>query len=205
MGILLLISVILASIAILIVAAILIPVKISLKLEKEGLLAQVWLSFGILMGTASGRVEFSSERREFQLQLFSATLLRKPLEKEKEKKPEEKKPTDWKKIVGNADELYRAGMDLVGALTKSISIQRLRGKVHVGLPDAAQTGLLVGALYAGGGIAQAFLPETSLQIEPSFEEEKMDATIKLDLNLSLLKIIIPLTRFLWRMRKIFKA
>ena len=84
------------------------------------------------MGTASGRVEFSSERREFQLQLFSATLLRKPLEKEKVKKPEKKKPNDWKKIVGNANAVYSAGIELVGALTRSISIQRLSGKVEVG-------------------------------------------------------------------------
>jgi len=37
--------------------------------------------------------------------------------------------------------------------------------------------MLIGFLYAGSGIAKAFLPETDLEIEPSFEEEQMDADL----------------------------
>ncbi len=158
--------IVLAIIVVLIAATLLIPVDISLRLLKEGPLAEGRISFALLMGTASGRIAFSAEKRDFQLQVLGVTLLKRPLEK-KEKKP----PTDWKKLVVNANELYAAEKELAGALTKNVSIKRLGGRVKVGLSDPAQTGMLVGFLYAGSGIAKAFLPETHLEIEPSFEEE----------------------------------
>lgn len=199
MDLMLILLIVLAIIVVLIAAALLIPVDISLKLFKEGPLAQVRMSFGFLMGTASGRMDFSHEKQEFRLRVMGVTLLRRDLEGRKE----EKKPTDWKKVVGNANELYDAGKDLVGTLTKCLSIKRLGGKVKVGLSDPSQTGMLTGFLYAGSGIAKAFLPETQLEIEPSFEGEQMDADIGIGLSLPLFKIVIPVIRFFRRTRKIF--
>jgi len=205
MSVILILLIVLAIITVLIAAALLIPIDITIRLFKEGPLAQVRISFALLMGTASGRVDFSPEKREFRLQVLGITLLKRPLEKKKrEKKPkEEKPPTDWKKLVENADELYAAGKELARALTKNISIKRLGGRVKVGLSDPAQTGMLVGFLYAGSGIAKAVLPETRFEIEPSFEEEQMDADLELGLSLPLFKTIIPFIRFFRGTRKIF--
>lgn len=202
MEIILILLILLAIIVVLIAATLLIPVDISFRLFKEGPLAQICMSFGFLRGTASGRLDFSPDKREFRLQVLGFTLLRRDLEKRKEK-PREEKPTDWKKLVVNANELYAAGKDLAVALTKNLSINRLRGRVTVGLSDPSQTGMLTGFLYAGSGIAKAFLPESRLEIEPSFEKERMDADIELRLSLPLLKTIIPLIRFFSRTRKIF--
>lgn len=198
MDLMLILVIVLAIILVLIAAALLIPVDISIRLFKEGPLAQVRMSFGFLMGTASGRMDFSHEKQEFQLRVLGITILRRDLEGRKEKKP-----TDWKRIVGNANELYDAGKDLVVALTKNLSIKRLGGKVKVGLSNPSQTGMLIGFLYAGSGIAKAFLPETQLEIEPSFEEEQMDADIGIGLSLPLFKIVIPVIRFFRRTKKVF--
>ena len=199
MDIILILLIVLAIIVVLIAATLLIPVNISLRLFKDGPLAQVRMSFGFLLGIVSGRMDFNHEKREFRLRVLGVTLLRRDLEERKE----EKKPTDWKKIVGNANELYDAGKDLAGALTKNISIKRLGGRMKVGLSDPYQTGMLIGFLYAGSGIAKAFLPETHLEIEPSFEEEQMDADIEMGLSLPLFKVVIPLIRFFRKIRKVF--
>lgn len=199
MDIILILLIVLAIIVVLIAATLLIPVNISLRLFKDGPLAQVRMSFGFLLGIVSGRMDFNHEKREFRLRVLGVTLLRRDLEERKE----EKKPTDWKKIVGNANKLYAAGKDLAGALTKNISIKRLGGRMKVGLSDPCQTGMLIGFLYAGSGIAKAFLPETSLVIEPAFDKEQMDADIEIGLSLPLFKTVIPLIRFFRRIRKVF--
>ncbi|HUV80167.1 MAG TPA: DUF2953 domain-containing protein [Candidatus Bathyarchaeia archaeon] len=203
MSVILTLLIVLAIIVVLIAATLLIPVDISLRLLKEGPVAQGWISFALLMGTASGHIDFSPEKRTFRLQVLGGTLLKRPLEKKEKKPKDEKPPTDWKKLLVNANELYAAGKELVGALTKSISIKKLGGRVKVGLSDPAQTGMLVGFLYAGCGIAKAFLPETSLEIEPSFEEEQMDADLELELSLPLFKTVIPIIRFFRSTRKVF--
>ena len=203
MDLLLILLIVLAIIGVVIAAALLIPLDISLRVFKEGPLAHVGMSFGFLKGAVSGRIDVRLDAREFQLTVLGVTVLRRPFEKRKEK-PKAEKRTDWKAIIGNADELYAAGKDLVGALTRSISITRLGGRVKVGLSDPSQTGMLIGFLYAGSGIAKAFLPEAHLEIEPSFEEEQMDADIELGLRLPLFKTIIPLIRFFHRTRTIFK-
>jgi Protein of unknown function (DUF2953) len=199
MDIILILLIVLAIIVVLIAATLLIPVNISLRLFKDGPLAQVRMSFGFLLGIVSGRMDFNHEKREFRLRVLGVTLLRRDLEERKE----EKKPTDWKKIVGNANKLYAAGKDLAGALTKNISIKRLGGRMKVGLSDPCQTGMLIGFLYAGSGIAKAFLPETRLEIEPAFDKEQMDADIEIGLSLPLFKTVIPLIRFFRRIRKVF--
>ena len=199
MDIILILLIVLAIIVVLIAATLLIPVNISLRLFKDGPLAQVRMSFGFLLGIVSGRMDFNHEKREFRLRVLGVTLLRRDLEERKE----EKKPTDWKKITWNANELYDAGKDLAGALTKNLSIKRLGGRMKVGLSDPYQTGMLIGFLYAGSGIAKAFLPETSLEIEPAFDKEQMDADIEIGLSLPLFKVVIPLIRFFRRIRKNF--
>ena len=200
MDLILILLLVLAIIVVLIAAALLIPLDIALRVFKEGPLAHVGLSFGLLKGAASGRIDVRLDTREFQLNVLGVTILRRPLEK-REEKPETEKRTDWKEIIGNADELYAAGKDLVGALTRSVSITKLGGRVKIGLSDPSRTGMLIGFLYAGSGIAKAFLPEAHLEIAPSFVAERMDADIELGLRLPLFKIISPLIRFFHRTRK----
>ncbi|MEA1957399.1 MAG: DUF2953 domain-containing protein [Euryarchaeota archaeon] len=199
MEIILILLIVLAIIVVLIAATLLIPINISLRLFKDGPLAQVRMSFGFLLGIVSGRMDFNHEKREFRLRVLGVTLLRRDLEERKE----EKKPTDWKEIVVNANKLYAAGKDLAGALTKNISIKRLGGRMKVGLSDPCQTGMLIGFLYAGSGIAKAFLPENRLEIEPAFDKEQMDADIEIGLSLPLFKTVFPLIRFFRRIRKVF--
>ncbi len=202
MDLILILAIVLVILIALLAAALLIPADISLRPFKEGPVAQLCVSFRLLKGVSSGRLDVSTAKREFRLRVLGVTILRKDLKKtdsaKKEKK--KKKPTDWKKLVWNANELYDAGMDLVGALTKNTSVNRLRGKVKVGLSDPAHTGMLVGFLYAGSGIAKAVLPESELEIEPSFDKERMDADIETELRLPLFKVVIPLIRFFRRIR-----
>ena len=211
MGIILILLVVLSILVALIALALLIPVDLSIRLIKEGVTAEGKLSFKILKGAASGHVDFSSEKQEFRLRVLDFTVLRRPLEKKEEEdeekqrkeKRKEKKPTDWKRIVGNANELYAAGKELASAFTNNIYVKRLRGRAEIELPDPAQTGLLFGFLYASSSIATAFMPETPLEFAPSFEEEKLDANIELELSLPLFKMIIPAIRFFRRTKKIF--
>jgi hypothetical protein len=202
MDLILILAIVLAIIVALIAAVLLIPVDISLRLFKKGDLTQLCISFRLLMGIASGRLHFSSEKREFRFRVLGVTALRKDLKKEEDEKKKKQTPTDWKKLVWNANELYDAGKELAGAITKNTSVKRLRGKVKVGLSDPAQTGMLVGFLYAGSGIANAVLPESELEIEPSFDKEQMDADIETELSLPLFKVVIPLIRFFRRVRTI---
>jgi len=206
MDLILILAVVLVIIVALLAAALLIPADISLRPFKEGTLAQLCVSFRLLKGISSGRLDVSTAKREFQLRVLGVTILTKDLKKmdsaKKEKKKKKKKPTDWNKLVWNANELYDAGKKLVGALTKNTSVKRLRGNVKVGLSDPAQTGMLIGFLYAGSGIAKAVLPELELGIEPSFDKELMDADIETELRLPLFKVVIPLIRFFRRVRTI---
>ena len=197
MEMLLILAVVLAFILALIAATLLIPVDISLRLFKEGPLAEVRMSFVFLRGMASGRLGFSSEKREFRLRVLGGTIIKKDLTKKEEK------PTDWEKLVVNANELYDAGKDFTVALTKNISMKRLEGKVKVGLSDPYQTGVLTGFLYAGSGIANAFVPVTRLEIVPSFVKEQMDTDIEIVISLPLFTIVIPAIRFFRRVKKIF--
>jgi len=203
MDLILILAIVLVIIVALLAAALLIPADISLRPFKEGSLAQVCVSFRLLKGVSSGRVDVSTSKREFQLRVLGVTILRKDLKKkeeDEEKKKKKKKPTDWKKLVWDAKELYDAGKELVGALTKNTSVKRLRGKVKVGLSDPAHTGMLIGFLYAGSGIVKAVLPESELEIEPSFDKQRMDADIETELRLPLFKVVIPLIRFFRRVR-----
>ncbi|MCK4398774.1 MAG: hypothetical protein KAV25_07260, partial [Methanophagales archaeon] len=100
MEMLLILAVVLAFILALIAATLLIPVDISLRLFKEGPLAEVRMSFVFLRGMASGRLGFSSEKREFRLRVLGGTIIKKDITKKEEK------PTDWEKLVVNANELY---------------------------------------------------------------------------------------------------
>jgi len=184
-------------IIVLIVATLLIPADISLRLFKDGALAEVQVVFGVLMGIVSGRLNFSTKRQEFRLRVLGATVITKDLVEEKK----EEEPTEWKKLVVNANELYDAGKGLALALTKNIAIKRFKGKMKVGLSDPYETGMLTGFLYAGCGMAHAFMPKAELEIEPSFVQEQMDADIELRLSLPLFKIVIPVIRFFRRTRK----
>lgn len=205
MDLILILAIVLVILVALLAAALLIPADISLRPFKEGPLAQLCVSFRLLKGISSGRVDVSTSKREFQLRVMGVTILTKDLKKKEEdedKRKKKKKPTDWNKLVWHANELYDAGKELVAALTKNTSVKRLRGKVKVGLSDPAHTGMLVGFLYAGSGIAKAVLPESELEIEPSFDKERMDADIETELRLPLFKVLIPLIRFFRRVRAI---
>ena len=209
MDLILILAIVLVIIVALLAAALLIPADISLRPFKEGPLAQLCVSFRLLKGISSGRLDVSTAKRELRFRVLGVTILTKDLKKadsaKKEKKEKKKKKsTDWKELVWNANELYDAGKDLLGALTKNTSVKRLRGKVKVGLSDPAHTGMLVGFLYAGSGIAKAVLPESELEIEiePSFDKERMDADIETELRLPLFKVVIPLIRFFHRVRTI---
>ena len=201
MDLILILAVVLAILVALLAAALLIPADISLRPFKEGPVAQLCVSFRLLKGVSSGRLDVSTAKREFQLRVLGVTILTKDLKKKEDDEEEEKKkPTDWKKLVWHANELYDAGKELVAALTKNTSVKRLRGKVKLGLSDPAHTGMLVGFIYAGSGIAKAVLPESELEIEPSFDKERMDADIETELRLPLFKVVIPLIRFFRRIR-----
>ena len=211
MALTLILSIFFALIVILIVATLLIPAGISVKLLKEGPIAEVRVSFRLLLGALTCHIEYSAERNEFQARILGLTLLRRPLERvagkteEKKREKKEKKGPDWKTMMKSANELYDAGKELVSGLTRHLSLRRVRGKLVVGLPDAAETGILTGALYAGRGIANAAFPHAYLEIEPAFGEEKMNADITMELSLPLVTIMAPVIRFLWRMRKIFRT
>ncbi|HDS46414.1 MAG TPA: DUF2953 domain-containing protein [Methanomicrobia archaeon] len=195
------------------VATLLIPASISIRLLKEGPIAEVILSLGLLLGALTGHVEYRAERHEFRACILGRTVFRRPLERRTADKTEEKKQekrenagTDWATMITNADELYSAAKELVRTLTRHLSVKRASDKLVVGLPDAAETGMLTGALYAGRGIATAaFPPAASIEIAPSFHEEKLDTEVAVELSLPLVTIIAPVIRFLWRMRKIFRT
>ena len=212
MSLALILLVLFALIILIIVATLLIPAVISVRLVREGPVAEVRVYFGLLLGALAGRVEYSAERQEFQGRIMGFTVFRSPLERRtrgkvagKKREKRGKKGPDWKTLVANADGLYSAGKELANALIRHLSLKRARGKLVVGLPDAAEAGMLIGALYAGCGIAKAAIPQAYFEIEPAFHEQKMDADVTLEFSLPLVTIMAPVTRFLWKMRKIFRT
>ena len=195
----------LALIVLLLAAALLIPATVSLTLVKEGPAADFRVAFGIMKGIISGIVHVTPEKRHVQLKVGRFTLLTRPLaqkEEPKRKRKKAKKHTEVKDLLVNADVLFVAGKDLVRALTRNIALTNLTGKVELGLADPAETGMLTGLLYAGSGIMQALLPQTQLAIAPSFDEERLDARLELQLRLQLGYLIRPLLRFLRQTRQL---
>jgi hypothetical protein len=190
----------------LLAAALLIPATVSLTLVKEGPAADFRVAFGIMRGIISGIVHVTPEKRHVQLKVGRFTLLTRPLaqkEEPKRKRKKAKRHTGVKDLLVNADVLFVAGKDLVRALTRHVSLTNLTGKVELGLPDPAETGMLTGLFYAGSGIMQALLPQTQFELTPSFDEERLDARLELQLRLRLICLIRPLIRFLRQTRQLF--
>jgi hypothetical protein len=196
----------LALIALLLAAALFIPAAVSITLMQDGPLADVRVAFGLVKGAVSAIIHVTPERREYHLKVFRLTLLTRPLvkkERARERKRKKAKRPEVKDLLVNADALFAAGKELVRALTKRVSLANVNGTVRIGLADPAATGMLTGFLYAGGGIVQALLPQAHLEIAPSFEEERLDARLDVQLKLRLVRLIGPLVRFLWRTRQLF--
>jgi hypothetical protein len=107
MDLILILAIVLVIIVALLAAALLIPADISLRPFKEGSLAQLCVSFRLLKGISSGRLDVSTSKREFQLRVMGVTILTKDLKKKEEdedKRKKKKKPTDWNKLVWHANE-----------------------------------------------------------------------------------------------------
>ena len=212
MTLVLILLILFALVIVLVVASLLIPADISVRLVKEGPVAEVKVYFGLLFGALAGRIEYGADLNEFQAQILGLTVFRRPQERravgkgeEKTREKTKKKGTNWKTVLANADELYSAGKELMRALKRHLSLKRAHGRLAVGLPDAAETGMLTGALYAGRGITNAAFPQAYCEIESSFHEEKLDTDVALEFSLPLVTILAPVIRFLWKMRKIVRT
>ncbi len=213
MALALILLILFALLVLLVAAALLIPMDIALRLVKDGPITEVRVAFRLLFGVLAGHVEYSAERNEFVARIMGITLFRRPRARAKaqkkakkpEKKEKEKEGPEWTTMVANAGDLYGAGTEFVRALTRHISLQRVRGNFAVGLPDAAETGILTGAFYAGCGLTNARFPQAHLEIEPSFGEEKMDTNVAVELSVPLATIMTPVIRFLWKVRKISRT
>ncbi|MBN1324383.1 MAG: DUF2953 domain-containing protein [Methanotrichaceae archaeon] len=113
------------------------------------------------------------------------------LEDEEEQGNEE--PVKWKEMLeilrdpGIAARIWRLARGCLGG----VQIRDMKGTIRVGLADPAETGILLGYLYAVAGALSI-----DLCIEPSFDLECLDGTAEGTLRLWPYRLIAPILSFL---------
>jgi hypothetical protein len=119
----------------------------------------------------------------------------------REERPEEKREVrKWPRIPWDLDlfqEVSREGRRLIRDLLKTISFEGFFCHVKVGMPDPAQTGILLGMSYPITEMIKSTFPEDEVRVlvEPVWERTKLDVSARGSLRFRILSLAIPLIRF----------
>ncbi len=115
--------------------------------------------------------------------------------KEKESSDDKKEEDDEDKESKNLlKPLKNALPHLLGFLkktTKAIKVHKLEGHLDFGLASFADTGQYIGYIWGVINFIKVLYPNSKLSAQPVFGDPVTDLNLKLDIDINLLKLIIP--------------
>lgn len=172
---------VLAALGLLLVAALVLPVRIRLTAGTEPhRRAQIWIS--ALGGVIPPLPAWDSDKRK------------------QEAKPQQKakaRPAGHRDAARNR-RLFMAGVRLIPDLLREIRLRKLEVDGVLGLDDPADTGAVFGALspllYA---LPSALPAETAITLRPEFGGRHLEGRLEAEIGLVPARFALPVLRFAW--------
>ncbi len=151
-----------------------------------------------LAGVFEGNFELSKDEQLFRLKVLGSPVWKTDLRKERP--GERKEVREWPRIPWDLDlfqEVSREARRLIRDLLKVISFEGFFCHVKIGMPDPAQTGIVLGMSYPITGMIQSTFPEDEVKVvvEPIWGRTKLDVSARGTLHFRLLSLAVPLIRF----------
>lgn len=114
-------------------------------------------------------------------------------EKEKESSDDEKEKEDKEsknimKVLKNA---LPHLLEFLKKTKKAINVHKLEGHLDFGLASFADTGQYIGYIWGVINFIKVLYPNSKLSAQPIFGNPVIDLDLKLDIDINLLKLIIP--------------
>ncbi|WP_407381492.1 DUF2953 domain-containing protein [Methanobrevibacter sp.] len=109
---------------------------------------------------------------------------------------EEDRERDFKKLRELAKPCLGDLKEYLHDVLDAVSINRIENHLVIGFSNFAKTGEYIGYIWAIFSIAMGILPNTRLSAEPSFKGEVLNLKGHLNIDISILKLVIPTARLL---------
>ncbi len=199
------IFVLLAAFAILVLAALLVPVRLQLILSDR--------RRSITIGWLALRAGRDLKDRAFVLHLRDRTIVRKQSRKTRREKAKERPQEQQKKKRGFkladlweerdlAQTSIQAGLRFLWEVLKSIRWDKLLLELDVSTPDPALTGLLYGELCAVKYSTEHAFPQAQIDVRADFTREVPGAEAESIISIKPLNVLVPLSKLFLALPKI---
>jgi hypothetical protein len=130
-----------------------------------------------------------------KLKVYSFSL--KPDDDEDEEEEEEDHPKrDIKKIYELAKPCFKYFKGFLHEFLSSISVNKFENHLIIGFSNFAKTGEYIGYIWAISSVLSKLIPNSYLKSEPSFAGEVLNLKGSANIDISLLKLIIPLIKLI---------
>jgi hypothetical protein len=197
--------VLLAAFAILVLAALLVPVRLQLILSDR--------RRSITIGWLALRAGRDLKDRAFVLHLRDRTIVRKQSRKTRREKAKERPQEQQKKKRGFkladlweerdlAQTSIQAGLRFLWEVLKSIRWDKLLLELDVSTPDPALTGLLYGELCAVKYLTEHAFPQVQIDVRADFTREVPGAEAESIISIKPLNVLVPLSKLFLALPKI---
>ena len=127
-----------------------------------------------------------------KIKVYSQTYPAK--EKDKKKDKEEKKSRDAKKIFELLKPCFNDLKEFLHSFLNSITIHKLENHLVIGFDSYADTGKYIGMIWGILAIVNNFDKNARLSAEPSFNGSVFNTKGEIDIDISILKLIVPTIR-----------
>ena len=109
---------------------------------------------------------------------------------------EEDRERDFKKLRELAKPCLGDLKKYLHEVLDAVSVNILENHLVIGFSNFAKTGEYIGYIWAIFSIAMGILPNTRLSAEPSFKGEVLNLKGHLNIDISILKLVIPTAKLL---------
>ena len=150
-------------------------IRIAIKYDKKG-------------DTLKGNIKILILR---SIKIYAATY---PGEEEKESGRKEKKDRDMKKIYELAKPCFDDLIEFIRSFFNSINIHKLENHMIIGFDSYADTGKYIGIIWGVLAMINTFDKNARLSAEPSFAGSVLDSHGDIDIDIMVLKLIVPAIR-----------
>lgn len=109
---------------------------------------------------------------------------------------EEKEHMDPKKLYELAKPCFEYIKRFIEDFFNAVSINKLENHLIIGFSSFANTGMYIGYIWAISSIVNSSIPNAHLKAEPSFSGTVLNVKGSMNIDISILKLIIPAIRLL---------
>jgi hypothetical protein len=183
---------------VIVAALLLIPFDISGRLARAENRTSTRFSVTWLFGVIGYQRKSEDGEATTAILLFGRRVHERREEEKEEKEDEEEERRlridAFMEILSELPNLCEPIHRLLNGLMDSLHLTRASAEVTVGLMDPWQTGMLMGAVYAGLGVLSPWSNTLDLQVYPVFDEVLLEGHVLVDLRIRLLWLVYPALR-----------